>query len=910
MQEILVNVNEDAAHCVPLHPLYKNTGLSAKCLYSDVCIQRNDRSKPGCNGEIINDHADLFTKNGKPVGNVYMLGQSGQGKTTFCLHLLTLWCAAMTVIPNVWQFGQNCFHFVFYVSLRHVNRCRSRIEDMICDMFVRYDGMREVILNVLRNPKYRCLIMVDGLDEWVISAEVEDELAKSNLKGLPDTGCLSINCTILFASRHWKVELIKPIYKINDIEVELLGLTERGINSIIENILKNQSRCESNLVDYNSKFTQLKAQVQKSKSSMKVPMFVTMSVFLGLHGDYVHESDTRLFLDQLVLLIRRAIEERRIAKNVADGLDMKHISSIDKLKVITAIQQNKILSQFIVVLHKLGRVAYDDLIATKSHLVFDQDVLEDEDVLGERELDIALKVGIVSQMRAPGIYPVPKVSIEFLLKSTQEALSALYIVQCSKSEVFTSLCGYCCTIDKVMEMSNVLQYMAGMCPSISCKFSKHIVSLASNDQEIIKETEEINFIHGGRAGMLYNMQCKCYKEMSNTLSLKNDSDSSIQYHVTNVVLRPTDDEEKVRATLDIMGSYPDNIRSFALWIRYNTQWSAVDVLQILPRCCHLTTLQVEYSSTTPSSELVSVTKTLRHLQNVGYRHYCADGEDRGDVDSRFVRAILKCPHLRNVRLQFVVLDDDTLVLTDRMTELQKVELRYVGMSPTALKRFVDSLLSVKHFVEIIIHYNGYGNDHDLNSRTVRAILMIPRLKQMKLKWIEFDDDTLVLTDHMPQLNRVELHHIDMSHEGWNKFINSLLSVKHVVDTVGYSSHGWNRHEESHVVRGILQIPNLKHLVITCVALEDNALVMTDQMSALQKVELYWVRMSPDAWKKFVTSLFIVKNAVDVTIERCDIDNETRDMICKSKPFYVTKSGENHIGSWSISFRTTCKSTKF
>ena len=806
-----MKVNEDAAHCVPLHPLYRNTGLSVKQLYSDVRIQRNDPSKPGGSGEVINDHADLFTKDGEPVGNVYMLGQPGRGKTTFCLHLLTLWCAAMTVIPStalsVWKFGQNCFHFVFYVSLRHVNRCRSRIEDMICDMFARYDDMREVILSILRNQKYRCLIMVDGLDEWVISQEVAKELTNLNLKGLPDTGRLSMNCTILFASRHWKLDLIKPIYKAKDIEVEILGLTEKGITSIIENILKNQSKLEIGSGDYNSKLNKLKVQVEKSKSSVDVPMFVTMTAFLGLHGDYVQESDTGLFFDQVVLLIRRAIDDGRISKDAADGLHITHGSSIAIPKVIKAIQQNKILSKFIVVLYKLGKVAFNGLI--ESNLVFDQDTLEEEDVLGKHELEIALKVGIVSQMTAPGFFLVPKVSIEFLHKSMQEAMAALYIV-CNKTDAFTSLCEYCCTVDKVIEMSNVLQYIAGISPEISCTFSKHITQKATKDQGIAMNWTEL-FI--GRSMMLYNMQKKCYNELCHTLSLTKESHPSPQYHVADVVLRYDDGKDKVRLTCDIMSGCPDSILSFAMLVSgMHTSWSAVPVLQKLPQCSHLTTLQVQYDHTTPDPELVSVIPTLTHLQRVAYYHAHGAGEDCDDVDSRVVRAILQLPRLRHVKLVYVALDDDTLVMTDHMTELQKVELDEVRMSPVAWNRFVDSLLSVKYAVEITVCHKG--SDGHLNTRIVRAILQIPQLKHVTLRDVNLDDDTLVLTEHM---------------------------------------------------------------------------------TGLQKVELKRVRMSPVAWNRFVSSLRTVKHAVDVTIKMCEIDVDTRNMISKSEHLKVTNNWERWMG---------------
>ena len=306
-----------------------------------------------------------------------------------------------------------------------------------------------------------------------------------NLKGLPDIGRVSMNCTTLYASRHWKLERIQPIYKKHDMQVELVGLAKKGVDSIIQTILRSQTELAFDSTEFKIKCTELKTQIEKSEASMKVPMFVTMSVFLLLHGKYMQESVTGLALDQLELLIQRAEKRDDIPKNATGTVEESVGSTIDVPEII---QINTSLSKVIAVLFKLGKEAFMDLISNETRLVFEREKLEDG--LGKVELEIALKVGIVSQMRAPGFPNVPKVSIEFLHKSMQEAMAALYIV-CDKPDAFLSLCKYCNTVDKVMQMSNMLNYMAGISPSIICKFSKHIVLLATSDQEIMKEREEI-----------------------------------------------------------------------------------------------------------------------------------------------------------------------------------------------------------------------------------------------------------------------------------------------------------------------------------------------------------------------------------------------------------------------------------
>ena len=707
LQKSLIDVNEDATHCVQLHPLYTNTGMSVDQLYAELVvredlasIQRMFVTKPDDRYRIVKSSSDLFTKDGKPVRNVFMLGQPGHGKTTLCLYLLKCWCTAKSIIMeesnlSVWQLGMLDFDFVFFISLRHVDRCRSSVMDMICeDVFERDDGNKDVIRHVLSSPDYRCLIIVDGLDEWKYSQDVQEKLRQ---KGLPNTGELSTKCTVLYASRHWKVDLIQPKYSKSDIVVEILGLNDKGANTIIQNILVNFFKLEIDSPEYEAKFDALKKQLQNTifKSAINIPLLLSTFVFLGFDGTYEQRLVIGLALDQLELLIRRGA--RHIGKEVIKGLN----KSFSNKEIPRILQKNNYLSQFISVLYKLGKIAFNDLVSKQSHLVFDLESLQE--TVGVCELELALKVGIVGQMQAPGRFHIPKVSIEFFHKSIQEALAALYVV-CDKSIALTSLCEYCYTIEQVMEISNVLQYIAGICPIISSHLSKHIVHVANNDKLVKDERVEINLILGERARMLYNMQCLCHKEMTHILSSAIDFEPSTKYHVSDVVLHYYDDNDKVKITCDMMHGCPDSVVSFAMSSWHDTSWSAGPVLQILPHCCHLTTLQIAYEDKEPDPELVCVIPTLSHLERVEYYHWRPSDADRGDVDSRVVRAVVKLPQLRHVKLGRLELDGSTLVLTAHLTEIQKVELNRVRISTEGWTRFVTSLFTVGHAVDIAMEY--------------------------------------------------------------------------------------------------------------------------------------------------------------------------------------------------------------
>ena len=144
-----------------------------------------------------------------------------------------------------------------------------------------------------------------GLDEWVYSVE-----AKANLrhKGLPNTDGISSSCTMLFASRHWKVDLIQPKFSIKDKVVEILGLNDEGCDTIIGKVLVNFFKLEENSKEYDTKFSNIKWQLRntKLKALTEIPMLTTLSVVLGYDRDHLHDSLTGFVLDHLELLIRRS----------------------------------------------------------------------------------------------------------------------------------------------------------------------------------------------------------------------------------------------------------------------------------------------------------------------------------------------------------------------------------------------------------------------------------------------------------------------------------------------------------------------------------------------------------------------------------------------------------------------------
>ena len=72
------------------------------------------------------------------------------------------------------------------------------------------------------------------------------------------------------------------------------------------------------------------------------------------------------------------------------------------------------------------RLAYTDLVSDDTKLVFRRDQLEKE--IGCQLVQLALRVGLISQSKAPGKLHQRNISVNFYHKTIQEFLAAMYLV--------------------------------------------------------------------------------------------------------------------------------------------------------------------------------------------------------------------------------------------------------------------------------------------------------------------------------------------------------------------------------------------------------------------------------------------------------------------------------------------------
>ncbi|XP_053380251.1 uncharacterized protein LOC128548797 [Mercenaria mercenaria] len=200
-----------------------------------------------CKAVKISIH-DIFRRKERPAKNIYVIGETGSGKTTFCKILVHFWCIAhpyqeYNLNVSDMEKEMESFEFLFYVSLRHFSDCDS-IENMLKKSY-----SDPALGDILQNDSGKCLIIIDGLDEWNPERKHSSQFLTPGLPGRN----LDADYTIITTSRQWKFDslplsdsTVDKNIKLNGIDTfEMRHLTEKTVEALndIHQKCKNAEKC-------------------------------------------------------------------------------------------------------------------------------------------------------------------------------------------------------------------------------------------------------------------------------------------------------------------------------------------------------------------------------------------------------------------------------------------------------------------------------------------------------------------------------------------------------------------------------------------------------------------------------------------------------------------------------------------
>ena len=443
-QQHLLQHYERRHSCLALPPLFPDADANLESFYVppriDVIRKRGGRRVVQCDGQV-QCFKDIFFHDNEALKDVFIQGESGIGKSSFCAKIIHSWCKAhnsddTTMRKENVQFFHDydvlrIFDYLFFVSLRDSSEYECDIDRMILHQVVNYLPNSQMYCDTFLQgilAGKRCLILLDGLDEW---AHPDRSLHKCGCK--PKTPYpfrrTRNNCTVVSTTRQWYLAK----HPVRDSEMGLLlqisGITDTSV--LINKVLGclDEKFGERPLVE---DFDKVVSRNQL-ENLMAIPLMCMQLLCLWFEGRLDCKSHAQIYSSMVDMLFGRVHEKKGVSDydSVPVPLYEPRLDADEELPDFFADDLNIIANKSL--FFSLCRLAYHTLV---DWLGCSSGIFEGRAVLDNLtgiEWSAALEVGILTQKQSQNVLTTRRTTYSFLHRTIQEFLSAVHIVCVGRS---------------------------------------------------------------------------------------------------------------------------------------------------------------------------------------------------------------------------------------------------------------------------------------------------------------------------------------------------------------------------------------------------------------------------------------------------------------------------------------------
>ena len=489
LQEALIEEYKRIGFEVPLSPIYDGLNddllkVNIDELYTDLVIEVRDKKK----GVPLKSYKDIFRMKGRTNRTIFLKGEAGVGKTTWCNRLLHAWVkthdknrgksgdddspTSEALSDNVKDLEEaiSQFDYLFLVPLRHV-KGKTSIKDVIFSTLLeRLANMKDIVDTVFKHHSIKILILLDGIDEY------KHDLSYEGLN----------QCTVITTTRPWKYDQVcasNPGRKV-DMVLNLKGLDDIGISKLIEKVyIAFQRHASSDMPTSQGEgmkgiVSAFERNVERCglNGALKVPLTLIILLETYLENSSLSPSMTGNLVRLLEVLIRRGkqkIPQSDLERAVRNSKEKHSLGSTAAL-----FAENETLSDYASLLQKLSKLAFGGILNSKKEetLLFSKKQLCQ--VFSEDELNVCLQFGLLSQSRVTSLLKEPKTSLSFYHKLIHEFFAAAWIVY--SSEARDEFRNSITSRSAILEFENVFIFICGMDAHIGSELSEHFVDVCKN----------------------------------------------------------------------------------------------------------------------------------------------------------------------------------------------------------------------------------------------------------------------------------------------------------------------------------------------------------------------------------------------------------------------------------------------
>ena len=488
LQETLIEEYKRIGFEVPLSPIYEGLNddllkVNIDELYTDPVIVKPEKKE-----EIpLTSYKDVFRGKERANRTIFLKGEAGVGKTTWCIQLLYAWVKThdkdfeKSVDHKTYSSNSSNdkvrgleealsqFDFFFIVPLRYVKGKTSIKDVLFSPLLERLSSHESTVCSIIKRCSDKVLILLDGIDEYT------EDLSYEGLN----------QCTVVTTSRPWKYDHIcatNPGLKI-DLVLALKGLDLFGIKQLAKRICMVKSKYEASDMSSNQSrvfdddiVENFITHVSNSglTDALKVPLTLIILLETYIENDSLSHSMTSNLVNLVEVLVQRG-EEKTMGSKLASSA-----MSTSQENIIALFGENESLSDYACLLQKLSKLAFNGIISSQKEnaLVFSEKQLSK--LFTEDEICLCLKFGLLSKSRYfPSKLKKMKESLSFYHKLVQEFFVATWIA--SSPEAVDKFKTSISSVTDILEIENVFIFVCGIDAHIGSELSKHFVEVCKKD---------------------------------------------------------------------------------------------------------------------------------------------------------------------------------------------------------------------------------------------------------------------------------------------------------------------------------------------------------------------------------------------------------------------------------------------
>ena len=541
---------------------------------------------------------------------VVLLGEAGAGKTTFLKHFTDVWCGSTSSsqFPD-YDFLKR-FDYLFYVSCRFASEDET-ILDMIRKQLFGDNDKMAVARYMLQHHPDLCLVLVDGLDEWVASPS-SDTGRMGDIVGLPGLEGVE-ECVLLMTSRPWRFRSMpSPVMSVFK-RLRIDGI--KNVEELAEQILK---QLQDPQPEKSAEVFLDQVEYKNMFDLMHIPSILIISLGGWVNDRSLHKSLCINYISMIQSLICRTEGRDGWSKSKLRQL----LPKLDQLEtdwrreskeLPHLLLKYKSLHGYAGLFLSLGHLAFDLLLGKEEQsLVFPKTVFRsyirtyDEN---DESIYVCLTMGILSKTETTFRGLKKLESYAFCHKTFQEFFAALWLA--SKYQTENNKLYQCIKTAKDLQgFEMLIQFLCGFDPVIGKQFWLFVT-----EQVEMEEVEEL-----WKWKQNQYLACRCMKE--HEVDPKDEMSSQVYFCIPHISIDYTTSHEDIILLCHVMEEYYSNVKSVYVSGYMNSK-QHVQNSKSISYCSGLRKLTLYYLSADSSTVLdLQKHNKLEKLELFGI---CVDG---------------------------------------------------------------------------------------------------------------------------------------------------------------------------------------------------------------------------------------------------------------------------------------------